>query len=113
MILYACIIGTIFLCPLGLIYGRSYLFNAGLYCGVAALIMLFVVGVTHLDGDIIVQEVNQEYYSLMYQLENNNGDDKLIERYNHRIERGREIQRDFMIGVFIPDIYDDFAIIDD
>lgn len=116
MILYACVIGMVFLCSLGLIYGRSCLFNAGLYCGVATLIMMFVVCATYLNTPSVVQEVEQEYYSLMYQLENSNSEDELlmskIERYNYRIESRREIQRDPIIGVFVSDIWDGFELIE-
>lgn len=90
--------------------------------GVVALIMGLCIIFIHLglEGQIAQLEVRRE--TLVYQLETNmyeNDNDigkrelmKDIQEYNETIARNRANQNDFWYGIFIPNIYDQFELID-
>lgn len=88
---------------------------------VAILISVFVIiGVNAtLEGEVASNQ--QRYKSLTYQLENNlydNDNDvgkkelyNEIREWNEDVAFGREAQDDFWIGIYIPDIFDQFEFI--
>lgn len=104
---------------------RDMLFGLGLLlsvCGwVALAISLIVLGVNHINLKGTLLKIHQRYDSLTYQYENDiyNNDNDLgkrdlmddIQKWNEDLAWYREAQNDFWIGVFIPDIYDQFEYI--
>lgn len=90
--------------------------------GFIAFITLLCVIVSHagVDGDIAMYE--QRYESLVYQYENDvydNDNDlgkreliKEIQNWNEDLAAKKEYQDDFWIGIFYPNIYDQFEFID-
>lgn len=104
---------------------RDMLFGLGLLfsvCGwVALAISLIVLGVNHINLKGTLLKIHQRYESLTYQYENDiyNNDNDLgkrdlmddIQKWNEDLAWYREAQNDFWIGVFIPDIYDQFEYI--
>jgi hypothetical protein len=84
-----------------------------------ASIIALVVGYIGVNGR--VQKLHTRYEMLTYQYENDvyeNDNDigkrELIEdiqNWNEDLSRGRAIQKDFWIGVFVPNIYDQFEYI--
>lgn len=72
------------------------------------------------NGNIAANK--QLYNSLVYQLENNlydNDNDigkkelyNQITKWNTDLARGKEMQRNFWIGIFYPNIYDNFEFIE-
>ena len=90
--------------------------------GIAIAIMLIIICInnTGLDGDIA--RCNTRYDMLVYQLENDiydNDNDlgkreliKDIQDWNEDLASYKENQDDFWIGIFIPNIYDQFEFIE-
>lgn len=102
----------------------TYAFTATLdtLVGIVIAIMLIIICVnnTGLDGEIA--QSNTRYDMLVYQLENDiydNDNDlgkrelmKDIQDWNEDLARYKENQDDFWIGIFIPNIYDQFEFIE-
>lgn len=88
---------------------------------IALICCLITLGVNHLgvDGDIARYE--QKYETLTYQYENNlyDNDNDLgkkellnqIQAWNEDLAWSKVNQKDFWIGIFIPNIYDQFEFI--
>ena len=91
-------------------------------CIVALLIEIVVLSVNHIGVDGYVQKMNERYDILVYQYENDiydNDNDlgkrELIENiqdWNEDLASRKENQDDTWIGIFIPDIYDQFDFIE-
>lgn len=88
----------------------------------AAGIMLIVVISNNVGTDAKIAQYQARYDSLVYQYENDiyNNDNDLgkrdlmedIERWNTDLAYRKKIQRNFWVGIFYPDIYDDFEFIE-
>ena len=91
-------------------------------CIVALLIEIAVLSVNHIGVDGYVQRMNERYDMLVYQYENDiydNDNDlgkrELIEDirdWNEDLASRKENQDDLWIGIFIPDVYDQFDFIE-
>lgn len=89
---------------------------------VAIVIMLVVICVTHFGADGYVAKMNQRYDMLVYQYENDiyDNDNDLgkrelmsdIQSWNEDLARYKEVQDDFWIGIFTPNVYDQFEFIE-
>lgn len=80
----------------------------------------FCINYTGINGDIA--EYKEHYNTLVFEVENNLYKDdvttvsrhelvKEIQKWNCDLAKRKENQRDFWIGIYIPDIYDDFEFI--
>lgn len=92
---------------------------------IACLVLVFEI-VFMLTGNLGISgkiaSFEQRYESLVFQLENNlydNDNDfgkkelyNQIQRWNEDLARGKAMQDDIWLGVFWPDIYDDFEFIE-
>ena len=88
----------------------------------AILVSIFIFAVTYigLDGDI--ESYKARYESLTYQYENglyDNDNDigkkelmSEIQDWNEDLARNKANQDDFWIGIYIPDVYDQFEFIE-
>lgn len=86
----------------------------------AFMVVVLIVQYVGVDGQVKSDEVR--YDSLVYQCENNfydNDNDigkkelvNQIQEWNEDLAWGKEIQRDFWMGIFIPNIYDQFEFIE-
>ena len=91
-------------------------------CIVALLIEIVVLSVNHIGVDGYVQRMNERYDMLVYQYENDiyDNDNDLgkreliedIQDWNEDLASRKENQDDLWIGIFIPDIYDQFDFIE-
>lgn len=93
----------------------------GLLALVMVVMVLFLV-IPHIGLDGEIAKMNQEYESLVYQIENdvydNDNDIGLrqlytrVETWNKDLAYHKEVQDDFWIGIFYPNIYDQFKLIE-
>lgn len=88
--------------------------------GLIVSIAIFAQNYLGLEGDIA--EYKEHYNTIIFEVENKLYDDdvttvsqrelvKEIQSWNCDLAKRREIQHDFWIGIYIPDIYDDFEFI--
>ena len=98
---------------------------SGVISGLAAialLIEIIVLCVNYIGVDGYVQRMNTRHDMLVYQYENDiyNNDNDLgkreliedIQNWNEDLASRKENQDDAWIGIFIPDIYDQFEFIE-
>lgn len=88
----------------------------------AAVIMIFIIAVNNLGAQGAIAGNQQRYESLMYQLNNDlyDNDNDLgkkdlynqIQEWNEDLAIGKAMQNDFWVGIFYPDIYDQFEFIE-
>lgn len=85
-------------------------------------VMIFVMAIMHLGNDGYVASMRQRYDALVYQAENHLYDDDIhvskkeladqITDWNEDLAKNKTNQKDLWIGIFVPDIYDEFEFID-
>lgn len=89
---------------------------------ISAMVMLIIIFANQI-GDRALFESNQERYNaLIYKVESDSYRDEFgllnkevideIQEWNEDLAFRKSNQRDFWIGIFIPNIYDDFEKID-
>ena len=91
-------------------------------CAFAVAIMIIVAAVNNIGTAGLIALNEQRYESLVYQLENNlyDNDNDLgkkelynqIQSWNEDLANGKQMQRDIWVGMFYPNIYDDFTYIE-
>lgn len=89
---------------------------------IVAIIMLMVIIVENTNVDAYVAENQMRYEMLVYQYENNlyDNDNDLgkrdlmedIQEWNEDLAYYREAQDDFWVGIFHPNVYDQFEFIE-
>ena len=89
--------------------------------GIAVLFMMIAIVICHVGIEAEIEANKQRYDSLVYQAEtrlyendNDVGKKDLanqIQEWNEDLARGKALQNDFWVGIFIPDIYDEFEFI--
>lgn len=104
----------------------EWLWTTGMTVTVIAAIALAIsfifIGNAYIGVDGYIAENQARYDSLVYQYENDiyDNDNDLgkkelmdeIREWNEDLARYREIQDDFWIGIYIPDVYDQFDFIE-
>ena len=115
------IVGVVMLFTVGDDYipMSASIFAVGLF-GVVASVVILCVNYIRIDGDVERNRVR--YDSLMYQYENylyDNDNDvgkkelmSEIQSWNEDIAWGKTMQRNTLIGIYIPNIYDQFDFIE-
>ena len=88
--------------------------------GIIASVVVLAINYIGIDG--YIARMNTRYVTLIYQYENNiyDNDNDLgkrelmvdIQNWNEDLSSRRERQRDFWIGIYIPNIYDQFEFIE-
>ena len=91
-------------------------------CIVAMFVEIAVLSVSHIGVDGYVQKMNERYDMLVYQYDNDiyDNDNDLgkreliedIQDWNEDLASRKENQDDTWIGIFMPDIYDQFEFIE-
>ena len=89
---------------------------------IVAIIMLIIIVVKNTNVDAYVAENQMRYEMLVYQYENNlyDNDNDLgkrdlmedIQEWNEDLAYHREAQDDFWVGIFYPNVYDQFEFIE-
>ena len=89
---------------------------------IAAFSMMMILIVTNISIRGNVPAMRVQYESLVYQYENNlyeNDNDVgkkelmgQIQEWNEEIANGKTYQRDFWLGIFVPNVYDEFDFIE-
>ena len=89
--------------------------------GISVLFMLIAILICHVEIEAEIEANKQRYDSLVYQAEarlyendNDVGKKDLanqIQEWNEDLARGKALQNDFWVGIFIPNIYDEFEFI--
>lgn len=104
-------------------YGWIGVISMAVSCisGIVVLFMLIAIVICHIGIEAEIEENKQRYDSLVYQAEarlyendNDVGKKDLanqIQEWNEDLARGKALQNDFWVGIFIPDIYDEFEFI--
>ena len=102
---------------------RSWLFLVMAFISlIAAIIMLMVIIVENTNVDAYVAENQMRYEMLVYQYENDiyDNDNDLgkrdlmedIQKWNEDLAYNRKAQDDFWVGIFYPNVYDQFEFIE-
>lgn len=88
--------------------------------GIIASVVVLAINYIGIDG--YIAQMNTRYETLVYQYENDiyDNDNDLgkrelmvdIQNWNEDLSSRRERQHDFWIGIYIPDIYDQFEFIE-
>ena len=102
---------------------RSWLFITIAFISlIAAIIMLVVIIVDNTNVDAYVAENQMRYEMLVYQYENDiyDNDNDLgkrdlmedIQKWNEDLAYNRKAQDDFWVGIFYPNVYDQFEFIE-
>lgn len=92
----------------------------GILSFIAIAISLFVIIINYTGVNGFIEASKERYEALNYKVEalTNGMGDKLgiknekivaeIQNWNEDLARGKGLQRDFWIGIYIPNVYDDF-----
>jgi hypothetical protein len=91
--------------------------------GIIVLIMGIMIAEANISADAKVEQYQMRYESLVYQYENDvyDGDDDVvgkrdlytdIEEWNSDLAYRKRIQKNLWVGIFYPNIYDQFEFIE-
>lgn len=96
--------------------------TVGFMSAICFVVSLFIIGFNHINVDGYIDQMNVRHDSLVYQYENDiyENDNDLgkrelmtdIQNWNEDLARLREAQDDFWIGIYRPNIYDQFEFIE-
>lgn len=85
------------------------------------VISTFIFAINYTGAEASIAEWKKRYESLTYQLENNlyDNDNDIgkkelmneIRKWNEDLAYHKEIQRNFWVGIYYPNIYDNFEFI--
>ena len=88
----------------------------------AVLVSILIISISHIGLDAKVERCNARYESLVYQYENDiyDNDNDLgkkelmddIQEWNEDVSYYKELQYDFWLGIYCPNIYDKFEKIE-
>ena len=115
------LLAIVFECSLDYGWGEVVSMAASCISGIAVLFMLIAIVICHVGIEAEIEANKQRYDSLVYQAEarlyendNDVGKKDLadqIQSWNEDLARGKALQNDFWVGIFIPNIYDEFEFI--
>jgi hypothetical protein len=87
-----------------------------------SIVMIIVISFSYCGSSAYVAEDQATYDSLIFKLENTDCRDELgllnkeiideVQAWNETLAYHKTIQRDFWLGIFYPNMYDEFKLID-
>lgn len=90
--------------------------------GAATVVSLIVIGITYfgIEGEVAANHERYEiltyqYENAVYENDNDLGKRELfedIQEWNEDLARNQKNQGDFWIGIFVPDVFDEFEFIE-
>ena len=104
------------------LFNNDCVINTGLTMSIigwaAVLSSIVIISISHIGLDAKVERYNARYESLVYQYENDiyDNDNDLgkkeliddIQEWNEDVSYYKELQYDFWLGIYCPNIYDQF-----
>lgn len=91
----------------------------GYVISIVGLLAIVVAGliaiVVNFNANGTMARYKQKYESITYQIENSVGQKEVyeeVQEWNECIAEGKAMQDDYWFGVFYPDIYDEFELIE-
>lgn len=91
-------------------------------CFLISLVMLLIIAMNHFGSDAEAALLNETHTALVYKMESTTCRDEFgflskeviddVQEWNETIRSKQALQDDFWIGIFVPDIYDEFKLID-
>ncbi len=89
---------------------------------IVSIIMIAIISCSYCGSSAYVAEDQATYDSLIFKLENTDCRDELgllnkeiideVQAWNETLSYHKTIQRDFWMGIFYPNMYDEFKLID-
>lgn len=102
-----------------------FIFSGGaiaVISGIAALVMLIIIISAHCGINAQVQKWRETYTALTYKLESGACLDEFgllskeiideVQNWNEDVAYNQNVQRDFWLGIFFPNVFDEFETID-
>jgi len=93
-----------------------------LLSSIAIILSLIIIGANNIESNAVKQKREQRYVGIMYKIESGIYEDDFkindkdlvteISEWNQDIVYYKSMQRNIWVGVFIPNIYDEFETID-
>lgn len=122
MVFWIAIILTVAAIVLGYFFDVAVWPVVGLFSGAASMIMFVFIIINNVAPDAKIAEYQAHYDSLVYQYENDiyDNDNDLgkrdlmedIEAWNTDLAYRKKVQRNYWVGIFYPNIYDDFDFVE-
>lgn len=124
MIFWIAVILTVAVIVLGCFFDNLFMvwLPVGLFSCAAAMIMFVIIIINNVAPDAKIAEYQARYDSLVYQYENDiyDNDNDLgkrdlmedIEAWNTDLAYRKKAQRNYWVGIFCPNIYDDLDFIE-
>ena len=124
MLFWIFVIGMVVFFILGVVFDDLMELFVGLFAmfGMVTLIMLVVIIINNVGINGQIAKMNTRHDSLVYQYENDiyDNDNDLgkrdlivdIQEWNEDLASKQKNQDDFWIGIFVPNIYDQFEFIE-
>lgn len=106
-------------------HDEPFIFTGGaiaVISGIVAFIMLIIIISAHCGINAQVQSWRETYTALTYKLESGACRDEFgllskeiideVQNWNEDVVYNQNIQRDFWVGIFFPNVFDEFETID-
>ena len=89
---------------------------------IAAIVMVLIISLNHIGSDAKVEKYKETQKALIYKVESESCRDELgllnkeiideIQAWNEDVAYRKRVQEDLWLGIFYPNIYDQFEIIE-
>ena len=118
MIFLICVLTFAIAVSLALLESKKSIFDRNDDIEILSWTIIIILGIVFITtgGMYLTQDFAKQNREIKYEILNNDKDNpylgEKIAEYNEEILRGQRYQRDFWVGPFIPNIYDDMKLIE-